>query len=1145
MKKTMQKLLFALVMGCCTLLSHAQQRTVTGTVTDETGKPIPGATITVKGSLTATASDEDGAYSIQVADNAAILVASSLGFVNKETAVGSNSIINFILTAGIKSEEEVIVTALGIKREARSLGYSAQKISTSDLMKAAPPDLGSGLMGKAAGLNVTASNGIQGGSQRVVIRGNNSILGNNQALIVVDGIQIDNGALGGRQAKMNSNEPGSGNQLENTKEWGSFLNTLNPDDIQEITVLKGATAAALYGSRGANGVLLITTKKGENRKGLGIDYNFSTLFSNPYRYSDVQNSYGMGLASAMWKADNTFRKDANGQNRFPDPWVDMYADIPGGHQAYEHFSWFGRGASWGPKLDGTEIIWWDGVKRKWEAQPDNREAFYRTGNTSTHNVSINKSGDWGSLRMAYTRLDNTAIIKNTNYNQNNFNLGSNINISKKLKSEITASYNNYNRRNSPDLGQDFGWSTFTTYNMSRDYKPLEFDIYKKADGSKADLVGLSAIGAYPYQNNYNNHLFWHLMEQNQFMTRNQLLSTVKLTAELTPWFNLTGRASLVNANTTVDSRFTPVDVAGLQGQYGIETVKNQDVNLEGFGVFHKDKLFGGDFAGSLMLGASSLKSRMYGNSAWNSGEKDATYGQSSNYPWIIPNKYYLGNTSYQGLFSLPVETWADYNINSVYGIMDLSYKNYLFLQVTGRNDWSSTLPIQNASYFYPSTSLSFVFTDAIQGFKNSNWLNYGKLKLSYAGSANGTDPYLAYYTYSPFVISNYLNAQAPSTFGGVPVRSYKASLPPADALKPQRNTSQEIGLELGFLQNRLGFELTYYATKSRDQILSSSLAGSSGATSVTFNTGELSNRGFEFIVRATPVRTQNFNWNIVVNGAHNKNKVIALADGIDVYPLQDLWGNNGVRMYVKAGEDYGTIYGYDYTYKNGQKIVEPIYSKTDPTKVVGSRYVTTPDLVPIGNAMPKLTGGISNSFRYKRVSLSFLTDFRIGGQIYSADYAASMANGTAPETLLERDGGGLAYTYPDGSTANHGVLFDGVYADGTPNKDVVHYMYKYAGQYGAWSNVAMPRSNAIFNNSWGKLRELTLTYSVPGKVVESTGFIQGLDVSLIGRNLFYLFTTLPNRLNPEALNGIGNAQGIQWAQLPGTREYGVSVKVKF
>jgi iron complex outermembrane receptor protein len=437
-----------------------------------------------------------------------------------------------------------------------------------------------------------------------------------------------------------------------------------------------------------------------------------------------------------------------------------------------------------------------------------------------------------------------------------------------------------------------------------------------------------------------------------------------------------------------------------------------------------------------------------------------------------------------------------------------------------------------------------VFTQSIKPLQNATWLNYGKLKASYAQSANGAQPYQSVYTYSRNVIGNYLNADAPSSFGGLPVRSYQQVLPPGEFLVPQRNKSFEFGLEAGMFNNRLNFELTYYQTKATSQIMKNAVATSSGATQVTFNSGELSNKGFEFIIRATAIQSKDFTWNIAVNGAHNQNKVVSLAPGIDTYDLQDLWGTNGVMMKVKAGENYGTIYGYDYTYKDGKKVVAPVLDQSNPNKVVGTQYVTTQDLVPIGNSTPKLTGGIANTFRYKNFSLYVMTDFKFGGQIFSADYGAAMSEGLAPETLPERNGGGLPYTYPDGTTANHGVILDGVYEDGKPNKDVVQYMYKYPGQYAAWSNVKMPRSNCVFTNSWGKLRELTLTYSVPQSYVKRTKVFQGIDIGFVGRNLFYLFTTLPDHLNPEAIQGIGNGQGIQWAEFPGTRDLGFQLKLK-
>jgi iron complex outermembrane receptor protein len=382
-----------------------------------------------------------------------------------------------------------------------------------------------------------------------------------------------------------------------------------------------------------------------------------------------------------------------------------------------------------------------------------------------------------------------------------------------------------------------------------------------------------------------------------------------------------------------------------------------------------------------------------------------------------------------------------------------------------------------------------------------------------------------------------------NAFGGAVTRYLDPNIPPQN-LAPQRSKSFEFGTQLAFLGNRLSLDLTYYRIKSTDQILSAPLAVSSGFENKTFNTGELQNNGIEFIIKGTPVRNQNFEWTSSLNGAHNSNTVVALSEGIDKYYLGTIFGSRtGATMYAKVGDQFGTIYGLDYKYLNGQKVVKRLMDNTN-TKVVGTQYVTTADVVPIGNATPWLTGGFGNTFKYKNLSLYFLTDFKLGGDLYSFDYASAMGEGKSPETLLERNGGGLPYTYPDGTTANHGVILDGVFEDGTKNTDVVNYMYKYAGQYAAWSNVDMPRSNAVFENTWVKCRELSLTYDMPASIVKATKFMQGMSISLIGRDLFYLYKTLPNNLNPEGISGVGNMQGFQWASLPGTRSYGLSLRVK-
>ncbi len=1126
-----------ILIASITMGMNAFAQTISGRVVSSgNGEPIAGASVVVQGTTQGVVTDVDGKYTLNTSAQGNLVV-SLIGYKSLTEAINGRSIIDFSMEEESLQLTEVLVTALGIKREAKSVGYSAQQIKSADIVKASAPDLGSALMGKAAGLNISQSNGLQGGSQRIVIRGNNSILGSNQPLIVMDGIQVTNDPIGGAS--------GDAANVTSPKDWGSFLNTLNPDEIEDITILKGANAAALYGARGANGVVLITSKRGGKRAGLGVDYNYSMLATSAFRFQDVQNEYGYGLASAMWTANPDFPVTADGVKRYPYNynWDPTYSEalpgyrntsggpIPGGFSSWDHFSWFGPAASWGRKLDGTSVLWWDGQMRNWSPQPDNRKAFYSTGTTNNHNLSFSGGGDFGTVRVGMTRLDNKAIVPNSNYDQTNFNLGSALDISKKVKAEVNVSYTNLNRLNPRESGNDNNWTNFMIHGMSRDYIPLEFDNYKLADGSKNRYEVTSAFRNYPYNNNAFKDMFWKIYENNQKMTRNQLLGSIKLSADVTSWLNVSGRASMNQSGTSIEAKYTPIDPEGIQGEYGLETINSRDLNFELFTRVYKDKIFGSKFNTSFMLGNSALRARSHGLQAWNAGTFD------------IPFKYFVSNNLDRTRISHK-ENRNDFNLNSIFGIFDVSYNDYLYLQVTGRNDWSSTLPVATSSYFFPSASLSFVFTEALDMFKNQDVLSYGKLKFSAAQSANGTNPYLTQYAYSPLAISNTLNGGDAQSYGGLPVRSLQTVLPPAALLKPQRNKSFEIGAELAFLNGRLSTEVTYYSSKATSQILSSSVASSSGASGITFNTGELANKGVEIILRGTPVLRNDFRWDVTLNAAHNQNKVISLADGIDRYPIADLWGTAGGFMYVMAGQNYGTIYGYDYTYKNGQKVVEPIYSNTGDNKVVGTRYVTTADPVAIGNTTPKLTGGLSNNFRYKRFSLYLLTDFKIGGDLFSADYGASIGHGLSPNTLHERNGGGLPYTYPDGTTANHGVILDGVYADGSANKDVVHYMYKYAGQYMGWSNVPMPRSNVVFENSWAKLRELNLTYSIPTELVKKTGFLQGLDVSFIGRNLFYLFTTLPDNMNPEAINGIGNANGFQWAQYPATRDIGFSIKAR-
>ncbi|MFE7085114.1 SusC/RagA family TonB-linked outer membrane protein [Sphingobacterium spiritivorum] len=1121
---------------CCTIMllsifsitSVFAQQTVTGKVTDASGN-VPGVSVSVKGTSRGTQTAADGSYSIQASEGD-ILRFSMVGYSAQEVTVTTAKTINILLEENQGSLDEVVVTALGIKREAKSLGYSTQKVGGEELTKTNAPNALVGAMGKVSGMNVSLSNGVEGGSQRVVIRGAASLTGANQPLYVVDGMPLDNNPISSRGNDITKANGAS-------QDWGSALNFINPDDIEDITVLKGPTAAALYGARGGNGVVLITTKKGKLKEGFGIDYNYTFRSNDPFRFQEMQNKYGYGGAIALYSKTPTLPTDGNGQLRYPGeaPWTNSgitdqkwlsHGQVPGGKNTYDYFSWYGTGASWGAEMAGQEITWWDGTKRKYSPQPDNVQSFYRTGNTQTHNVAFSGANDLGSIRLSYTKQNNTAIIPNSDFSNNTFNLGSNIKITKKVTADVTTSYINYSRKNSPEVGNsNNSWGKFSTYGMSRDYQNLEKDIYRNADGSKNLLDGSVYPLSYPY-GGYGKDIYWNTFMNNSYLNRDQLLGTIKLNAEITDWLSVMGRASGNFSSDEIERKNYPTDKEGVQGTYAHELYKTTERNLDFLATAKKDNLGGSKFSGSIAVGASSWYSNYRGVQAKNDG------------PFAVPYLFYLKNINKTGnaIDFQPEEERIEQQINSVFTIGNISYDNFLFLEATFRNDWASTLPKDTRSYNYPAASLSYVFTEKWNA--RPSWLDYGKLRAAFAKSAIGTKPYQTSYIYKTGI------------FNGQPTRRIAENLLPASTLRPQRSTSYELGTDMSFLQNRLGLTFTYYKVNSTDQIIDLNIAPSSGITGVRTNSGELQNQGIEFTLRGTPVKTKDFSWDLTLNGAHNKNKLVYLAPGIEEYYLDEMFGINGVTMKVKVGDNFGTIYGTDFTYdkETGKRIVEQVLDANG--QVAGTRYKVTTDQVAIGNANPKLTGGLGTNLRYKNFSLYALADFKWGGDVWSGSYSTAMGNGQAPETLYERDGNGLAYTYPDGTTANHGVIMDGILVDPNGNRlgentQVVHYMWKYAGSYAAWSGINMPRSLAVMDNSWVKLREVRLTYQIPKSVVQKTKFFQGLSASVIGRDLFYIYTSLPDKLNPEAINGIGNAQGIEFGALPGVRSFGFSLNASF
>lgn len=1110
MKKLIQKLLLSTFLCFCAAISFAQQREITGTVKDNNGAPVANASVIVKGTTTGVATDANGNFGITVNGLGAVLKISSVNFTTQEVKVGQRSHLDIILVGGEGAMKEVVVTALGIKRTPRSVGYTVTQVQGGEITRSNTSNVAEALTGRVASLNITSPNGIEGGSTKMVIDGNNSITGNNQPLIIVDGIP------------MNNDLSSSAQSTSSPQDWGSPLNLLNAPDIESMSVLKGPAAAALYGGRGANGVIIITTKKGTERKGLGVDYTFSYKSVQPTRFLKMQNEYGAGgMVSLNAPA---YQTDADGKPMLTDGWTQLFVDPvtgsgPYGVNSWDQVSWPGSGSSWGPKLDGTMIKWWNGKELPDDPQPDNIKLLYKNGMQATHTVSLSGGNEWGDIRVSFTRLDNNAVLPNTDYNQNTVNLGSSVKISKKVNLQVNASYFVNVYHNAPQLGNNdaSSWQKRLLYNVGRDYKGLDVQDYKNPDGTQNTLNGFPWIGN-------GGYVVWNIMENNEWQTRRKLLGSAQLNYQATNFLDLMVRAG-IDANSNEDLiKAPPTDLTGISGgKYGHGLGRDNTSDYVWMATLHKENIASSAINAKLSVGGEAYQRNLYSISG-------------SNNNWSLPNLYDFA--TYNGQPTATSEATLQNKLNSLYGLLNLSYKNNLFLDITGRNDWSSTLPKDEWSYFFPSVSASFVFSDALK--INPRVLSYGKLRIAWAQAAVPPDPYQVNFTYSTSPFAGQLGTMLPSAL-------------PAAHYKPQINTTQDIGLTLGFFRNHLNLDLRYYHGRTKNQILSSPLPITSGVSSVVISQGELENSGYEYTLNATVLDKANFKWDISLIGSHNSNKLLSLAPGATKVDLGSVWGDGGAHgpaISVKVGDQFGTIYGYDYTYDSKTGLPLMIQDPFGKSEMNGTLYKASSNLVPIGNANPKFIGGITNTFSFKNgLSIGVLVDTKLGGDVWSGTYATMMSQGQAPETLKERNGGGLPYTSPDGKTSNVGVILPGVFPDGTVNKNVVHYYYKYM-QYGVWSSSGIGGSDwidktSIFKDNYVKLREVTINYRVPTKFIERTKIFQAATISLVGRDLFYLYSSLPDNINPEGMNGVGNAQGIEFASLPSFRSLGFQVRLSF
>jgi len=1005
-------------------------REIKGQVTNARGEPLGGVSITLKGSSIGTATDAEGRFSINVPDNG-VLIFSFVGFKPQEIPVKGRNGINVQLEDQTQGLNEVVVTALGIKKEKKALTYAVTEINGSEFTQARENNLGNALSGKIAGVNASSTATGPGGSSRVIIRGNGSLSGDNQPLYIVNGVPINNAVQG--------TPPGTYGGIDR----GDGLISINPDDIETISVLKGGTAAALYGSRAANGVILITTKSGRAQRGIGAEYSSTYTQENPLDFPDWQYEYGSGSQGLK----PTSKSDAVANGRI----------------------------SWGAKLDGSSVVQPDGVARPYSAQKHNTRNFYNNGTTFSNTLALSGGNENINFRFSASDMNNQGIVPNSSINRKTFNLSVSANLAKKLLFEGRAQYNIEKDKNRTYIS-DFSKNP----NASVGLVATNVDVRTLAPGY--DAQGFETPWCdYVF---VTNPYFATSKVKNQD-ERRRFIGSFTMRYNLTDF--LYARARVGIDHFTIDA--SDIEPTGLlynpTGSMTTSASTTYETNAEALVGF--DKTFG-HFTVNAVAGGNQMHNKLTGI--------DISSGLFN-----VPFDYFITNGS-SPVFTLGYRESA---INSLFASADVAYSSYLFLNLTGRKDWFSTLAPNSNSLFYPSAGLSFVFSDLWKS--RPSWLNYGKIRASWAQVGGGApDPYglsLAYV--------------APSTSHlGQPLMNISGNTIPNSVLEPYTSTTTEIGIELRALNNRVGADIAIYDRTTTNDIVNASVPLSSSYTSVLLNVGKMRNRGIELLLTGAPVRSlRGFNWDISFNMAYNDNKVLKIADGLTslALPGAEARTENGF-IYHYENLPFGMISGFRA--KKDDK-GNTVYSKDNGLPIQS-------DFMELGRGVPPLTLGFSNTFGYHSFTLGFLVDAKFGSKMYASTNAYGTYYGLDKRTVA----GGVRET---------GVALKGVDENGNAFSQTLPAQDYYQG-------IAFTLTDQFVSDAgFIKLRQMTLGYNFPRTILSKTPF-QSASLSLVGRNLLLLYSQLKN-VDPESNYNSSNGQGLENFGVPPTRSYGVNLMVKF
>ncbi len=1019
---------------CAFTPSFAVDSEITGKVSDEKGNDVAGATVTIKGTTRGTNTDANGRYRLTVPNADAVLVFSYIGYASQEIPVGNRSTIDVKLLPGEAVLDEVVVTALGISRETRTIGYAVTTVNADVLNKARENNIGNSLAGRVAGLNVKGTNGGPGSTAKILMRGMPSINSAGSPLIVINGVPMDN------------------TQRGSAGEWGGAdggdgLGNLNPDDIETMTVLKGQSASALYGARASNGVILITTRRG--RKGdYAIEYNANLTADSPINYTDFQYEYGQGTGglkpTTVVNAQQTARQ------------------------------------SWGAKLDGTPVIQFDGKQYPYSAQRDNVKNFYRTGSNFTNTVSVTKGNDNGSFRLSLSNLTNKSTLPNSGLDRKTINLTADQSITSKLSVSLLANYVDEKIKAKPQLSDG-------PLNANNGYL-LATNIDERILAPGFDpATGKEIVFS---DDNYVTNPYFVTNQYVNDVSRKRLISMVSARYQLKDWIYAQGRVGYDNSSDRIFN-VTPYgtdysnqydDSGNLKGSGGLGELSNaQRTELNVDGLIGVNKAITSAFTIDALVG---------GNIRKNQYEKIGISGG----PFVLPYLYSYNNVVN---FGRSYEV-ANTEVHSAYYSVDFGYKGFLNVTTTGRYDAYSTLPNANRGIFTPSVNAALVFTD----LANVPNLSFGKLRAGYAVTSG--EPTTAYGTSVYYGVGNTLN--------GVPTGNFSSALPNL-FLKPFTKSELEIGLELRFFGNRLGFDASYYTQKTHNEILPANYSAAAGYTSGVVGTGSVQNTGLELLITGTPVKKNKLAWNVSFNLTSVKNKVLqtdANNNPISLGQNRATLGN-AITAFV-VGESGPQIRAYDYKYSpNGQIVVD------------ASGLPVRGELVNLGTVLPTLYGGLNNEFIFGGFNLSFLVDYNYGNKILSATENYAYRRGLEKATLVGRETG-ITTGVVEGGAAN------------TIKASAQDY-------YTALANNVTKVS--VLNGDFIKFRQFTFGYNVPAKLLTNVPLIRAINVSLVGRNLFYI-TKKATNIDPESSFGANlRYSGIEGASLPSVRNYGVNLNIKF